>query len=79
MLLSACATAKTLIPKLSYRTLRISKKVPGFEYRYCTKRTFWRNKCKDGKWKIDYYDITKPEVREKLINMGFVLKVRKKL
>jgi len=70
--LISCATA--LVPKLELRTLRLSKDFPGFEYRYCVKKKLFRSKCKT--WKIDKYDLTDVKVRERLINMGFIAKVR---
>ena len=74
---SSCASlAKVSVPKLELRTLRLSDKVAGFEYRYCKKRKFFSGKCK--KWHTDYYDLKDPAVRDKLKAMGFVLKVRKK-
>lgn len=75
--MSCSSWAKPSVPKLRSRTLRISDKVTGFEYRYCMKRSFFTKKCK--KWHVDYYDLSSPEVREKLKNMGFVLKVRANL
>ena len=65
-----------LIPRLEQRTLRISRKIPGMEYKYCVKYKFLSSKCKE--WKIDYYDLTDEKIKDKLINMGFVLKVRSK-
>jgi hypothetical protein len=34
------------------------------------------NKCR--KWKTEFYDLTDPKIKEKLRNMGFVARVRKK-
>jgi len=68
-----CSSVAT-VPKLELRTLRISKKVIGFEYRYCVKHKFLSSKCK--RYNTEYYDISKKEVRDKLLNMGFVLKIR---
>ena len=76
LLLSCASLAKPLIPRLEQRTLRISKKIPGMEYKYCVKYKFLSSKCKE--WKIDYYDLTDEKIKNKLINMGFVLKVRSK-
>lgn len=74
LLVSCAVLAKPSVPTLSLRTLRLSKKVDGFEYRYCQKKKFLSKKCKV--WKIDYYDLSDPLIKTKLINMGFVLKVR---
>jgi len=46
------------------------------EYKYCVKYKFLSSKCKE--WKIDYYDLQEEETRKKLINMGFVARVRGK-
>lgn len=76
---SSCASlAAVSPPKLELRTLRLSREVPGFEYQYdvCVKKFF--GICTGTAPQKDVYDLTKPEVREMLINMGFVGKVREK-
>jgi len=58
----------------------LSKKVPGFEYRsdpVCVRKGLFGN-CKEEVESIEYYDITDPAVRDQLINMRFVLRVRQK-
>lgn len=67
-------------PALENRTLRISSNLAGFEYRYkeCLKKGLF-GKCKEEKWTVEEYDLTNVTVREKLINMGFVLKVKEKI
>lgn len=66
-------------PALEQRTLRISTKVPGFEYQWreCSK-SFLGN-CRKWELKTEYYDLTIPETRDKLINMGFVGRVKEKV
>lgn len=70
------SSAKVLVPKLGLRTLRISRDFAGFEYRYCKKKKFLSSKCKE--WHTDKYDLTDGSTRQKLIDMGFVAKVRRK-
>lgn len=81
LFVSGCASlAIPPVPTLQLRTLRISTKVPGFEYQYevCVKEGLFGN-CRQKEMRIEYYDLTVPEVRDKLINMGFVAKVREKV
>lgn len=76
---SSCATLQQdLPPKLELRTLRLSTKVPGFEYQYevCTK--YFLGVCTRHNIQVDYYDLSDPKVRDQLINMGFVAMVRQK-
>lgn len=77
---SSCAfSQQPSLPRLENRTLRISPKVPGFEYT-------WRE-CKVGlfgncrKWELhtEYYDLTDPVVKKQLIDMNFVGRVRDKI
>lgn len=78
---ASCASSPMpLPPRLESRTLRISKKVPGFEYQWfvCTSKGLF-GRCKEETVKIEYFDLTDPSTREKLINMGFVAKVREKV
>lgn len=69
-----------VVPALENRTLILSKTVPGFEYswRECVKKNLF-GRCTRLERRVEYYDLTIPEVREKLSNMGFVGKVREKL
>lgn len=80
ILISSCASsALRFIPALENRTLRISKDKPGFEYQYeaCIKE--FLGVCVKKEMKKDVYDLTDPTIRQKLIDMGFVAKVREKL
>jgi hypothetical protein len=69
-----------LPPRLEFRTLRISSKVPGFEYQWfeCTKKGLFGN-CREETVRVEYYDLRDETVREQLKNMGFVGKVREKV
>jgi hypothetical protein len=64
---------------LQNRSLRISKLVPGFEYNYevCDKKNIFGG-CKESHMEKELYDLTDPTVRQRLIDMGFVGKVREK-
>lgn len=77
--LSCASQPLHLPPTLEQRTLRISEKVPGFEYQWreCTKS--FLGICRNWEMKVEYYDLTVPAVRDKLINMGFVARVRDKV
>lgn len=67
-------------PTLENRSLRISKDFAGFEYQYevCVKHGLFGN-CRESKWVKDTYDLTDPAMRQRLIDMGFVAKVREKI
>jgi hypothetical protein len=67
-----------LPPKLENRELDISPEVPGFEYwwRECTKTGIFGG-CRKWEMRVEYYDLTKPDVRQKLIDMGFVGRSKK--
>lgn len=61
------------------RTLRLSKAKPGFaEYQWqeCIERIIF---CTKYGPKIEYYDLKDPAVNNKLIDIGFVLTVRKQM
>lgn len=78
ILSAACSSlASPLPPKLELRTLRISKDKPSLEYRYeeCEKKFLILKECK---MVTEFYDLSDPAVRSRLINMGFVVKVRVK-
>ena len=78
LLLSGCASADIKPPPtLELRTLEVSREVPGFEYstRECKKTGLFGN-CREAVMRVEYYDLRDVEMREKLINMGFVGKVR---
>ena len=73
--LTGCASSLKQLPSLKNRALRIDDESPQFKYQYekCKGKLFWK-KC----WiETEYYDFTKKEVRNKLKNMGFKLKVTK--
>lgn len=63
-------------PSLENRTLRISEKVPGFEYQWreCAKK--FLGMCTKWEMRVEYYDLTDIAVRQKLIAMGFVARIR---
>ncbi len=73
----SCASLGLLSPPaLLNRTLRFSKALPQLEYQYwvCAKYTLWW--CARTEMKVDTYDLTDPNVRAQLVDMGFVAKVR---
>lgn len=74
--LTYCATL--LPPSLERRTLRLSKDKPSFVYQYetCVKKLLFV--CVETAMTVDEYDLTDSKVREQLINMGFVARVREK-
>ncbi len=61
---------------LNLKTLEISPTVPGFQWSWeeCTKR--FLGICRKTELKTEYYDLTDPQIRQKLIDMDFVAKVR---
>jgi hypothetical protein len=72
-------TALHSLPALENRTLRISPDIAGFEYQYedetkCIKKILWV--CIEHPMAKEYFDLTNLEMRKKLINMGFVARVR---
>jgi hypothetical protein len=64
------------VPRLINRTLRLSPDLAGFEYQYevCVKK--FLGICRKKEMKKDFYDLNDLAMRTKLINMGFVLRVR---
>ncbi len=77
---SGCASLlASSLPSLENRTLRISAEFAGFEYQWqvCAKRVL--GVCTKREMKKDKYDLTDVETRRKLIDMGFVAKVREKV
>lgn len=82
--MSGCASAELdeydNAVALENRKLWISSTVAGFEYPYwvCVKPRKIFGGCAQKELKVDYYDLTNPEVREKLKNMGFIGVVRDK-
>lgn len=81
VLIGACASFAEIEnpPVLENRTLRISSGLPGLEYQWreCVDKGLFR--CRKWEMKKDFYDLTDPLIREKLINMGFVARVRDKV
>jgi hypothetical protein len=81
MLLAACASMadNETPPALENRTLRISEGAPGLEYQWreCVRKGLFGG-CREWATRKELYDLTVPEVRAKLINMGFVARVREK-
>lgn len=65
-------------PALELRTLRISPDLAGFEYQYsvCSKKFFVI--CTEHKMVKETYDLTDKKIRQQLIDMGFVARVRDK-
>jgi hypothetical protein len=78
--LSCASLQEQSPPKLELRTLRISKEITGFEYQYqvCVRFGLFGN-CKEYKITKELYDLADPAVRNQLIDMGFVAKVRDKI
>lgn len=66
------------MPQLENRTLDISEDLPGFEYRYwiCTKR--FLGICTRQELKVEKFDLNDADLRRRLIDMGFVAKVRER-
>lgn len=80
--LTACASLadNEAAPALENRTLRISAGLPGFEYQWreCVKKGLFGN-CREWAMRKEFYDLTDAATRERLINMGFVARVREKV
>lgn len=77
MFLTSCASfGISIVPELSQRTLRIDPNAAGFIYQYerCLKK--FLGICTKKGMQVDKYDLTRPDVRKQLIDMGFVAKVR---
>lgn len=68
-----------IVPDLAHRTLRISREFPGFEYHYevCLKK--FLGICTKKMMQVDIYDLRDEAMRNKLVDMGFVAKVREPL
>ncbi len=74
---SSCASLGwDLPPALDHRTLRLSKTDPRLEYQFrvCTKK--FLGMCTATEMKVEHWDLRDPQVREMLINKGFVMKKR---
>ncbi len=77
ILASSCASwALGSPPKLELRTLRLSRKGPYLEYQYkiCVRRKL--GICLKHGMKVEKYDLTKQEVRNQIVDTGFVMRVR---
>jgi hypothetical protein len=60
---------------LELRELRLSPDIAGFEYQYQVCSKSFLGICTKKERKKDLYDLTKPEVRKQLIDMGFLARV----
>lgn len=71
--LTSCASSLTQLPSLKNRALRIDTEKIGFKYQHqvCKGKLLWK-KCYI---ETEYYDFSDPQVRQKLKDMGFKLKV----
>lgn len=77
---SSLADINTPPPALENRTLRLSAKVPGFEYQYnqCVQAGLF-GACRKWQMVVETYDLSDVSVRNKLSDMGFVARVRDKI
>lgn len=77
LFVGCAAMAITDAPELSKRTLRINRDKAGFVYSYwsCVKKIVF---CVKQELKTEQYDLTNPQVRNQLADMGFVAIVRDK-
>lgn len=76
--LSCASSQLASVPALENRTLRISLERPGLEYSYLVCVHEVLGICTKHEFKTETYDLTDQTVRDQLINMGFVVKVREK-
>ncbi len=71
---TACASSQILFPPpLEMRELRISEKIPGFEYQYWICVRSFLGICTKKEMKIELFDLTDLPTRAKLIDAGFTL------
>lgn len=76
-LISNCASWGIVSsPALELRELEIDPEAPGAEYWYETCESSIIGICVKKKMVRDTYDFNDPAVRRKLIDMGFILRVR---
>ncbi len=76
----ACASFQPVSPpQLANRTLRLSSEKPGFEYQYEVCLKSFLGICTSKIFRKDFYDLNDPLVRQKLIDMGFVARVREQV
>ncbi len=74
---SSCSSlAIPSVPPLEHRTLRLSKDVPGFEYQFEVCKREVLGVCISSTTKVETYDLRDLALRTKLIDMGFVARVR---
>lgn len=77
---ASCASMWEQAPSLENRTLWISRDHPGqleYPYRVCVNH--FLGSCTNQKTVKDFYDLNDAATRQKLIDMGFVVKVREKI
>ena len=75
-----CASlSDVIIPELENRTLQIAPDFAGlyYQWRICTKS--FLGSCRKWEIKRETYDLNDLTVRAKLIDMGFVAKVKDKI
>jgi hypothetical protein len=77
--LSCALLALPSVPKLENRTLRLSHDNASLEYHYFKCSKSFMGLCVNAQRVDDIYDLSKTDVREQLIDMGFVCKVREKI
>lgn len=82
LVLAACTSLAEIEspPALENRTLRISSDLAGFEYQWreCVKSGLF-GRCREWAMRKETFDLTDLKVREQLIHMGFVARVREKV
>lgn len=69
--MSSGCSAATLAPRLEDRRLYLKPDAPAlfYEYEICVKK--FLGICTKKAWHVDVYDLTDPEVRKQLIDVGF--------
>ncbi len=70
----SCASVNYMRP-FKDRTYTIDVERGVFIWRTCLRKSLFKRKCK--KWYTDELDFSKKEVRQRLIDVGFVLRVRR--
>jgi hypothetical protein len=79
--LSCASLVSQLPPSLKNRSLRISRLTNGgleYQWQECVQHGLFGN-CKKVETKVETYDLNNFEVRNKLIDMGFVVSVEEKV
>lgn len=77
--LAACASTPEVIPDLPMRTLELAPDKPAFVYFYPVCSKTFLGKCTKYDMHEDVYDLTDQNIRNKLIDTGFVATVREKI